>query len=73
MIDALRPAGLPGTLRALMLVNPGGWKDTLLTDDVAALYVLHPERFGPKGAHFEPRVSPDDLRGLWLRAVNRAD
>ena len=73
MIDALGSKGLPGMLRTLMLVNPGGWKDTLLTDDVAALYLLHPDRFDPKGAHLEPRVSPDELRALWVRAVNRED
>jgi hypothetical protein len=72
MLDALRPVGLPGTLRALMLANPGGWKDMLLTDDVAALYLLHPEAFAPKGVHLEPRVPPDELRRLWVRAVNRA-
>lgn len=72
MLDALRPVGLPGTLRTLMLANPGGWKDMLLTDDVAALYLLHPEAFAPKGVHLEPRVPPDELRRLWVRAVNRA-
>jgi hypothetical protein len=71
MVDALGPAGLPGTLRALLGGNPEGWRESLLTDDVAALYMLHPAAFGPKGRHLEPTVSPEELRGLWVRAVNR--
>jgi len=71
MIGQLAPVGLPGTVRALFLGNPGGWKDTLMWDDSAVLYFLHPEAFGPKGAHVEPIVSPDEIRRLWLRATNR--
>ena len=73
MIAALAPAGLPGTLRALLLGNPEGWKDTLMWDDSAALYVLHPEVFERKGAHVEPKVSPDEIRRLWLGAANRSN
>ena len=41
-------------------------------DDSAALYLLHPEAFRPKGAHMEPAVPPDEFRRLWLAAVNRS-
>lgn len=71
LINQLMPFGLPGTLRALLLANPNGWKDTLMWDDSAVLFLLHPEAFGPKGAHVEPTVSPDEIRRLWLRATNR--
>jgi inosine-uridine nucleoside N-ribohydrolase len=71
MIDQLSPRGLPGTLRALMSANRDSWKEALLWDDSAALYLLHPERFALKGAHQEPNVSPADLRSLWLDAANR--
>lgn len=71
MFGQLTPAGLPGTVRALFLGNPGGWKDTLMWDDSAVLYLLHPEAFGPKGAHVEPVVSTDEIRRLWLQATNR--
>ena len=71
MIGQLTPAGLPGTVRALFLGNPGGWKDTLMWDDSAVLYFLHPEAFAPKGAHVEPIVSPDEIRRLWLQDTNR--
>lgn len=73
MIGALAPSGLPGTLRALMLGNPAGWKDTLMWDDAAALYLLHPGAFGPKANHAEPTVPPDELRRLWLDAANRTN
>jgi hypothetical protein len=72
MVAQLRPTGLPGTLRAVMLANPAGWKETLMWDDTAALYLLHPEAFGAKGGHVEPTVAPEELRRLWLTAANRA-
>ncbi len=68
MVAQLRPTALPGTL---MPANPNGWKDTLMWDDSAALYLLHPEAYGPKGAHLEPTVPPEEFRRLWLAAANR--
>jgi inosine-uridine nucleoside N-ribohydrolase len=70
MIQALGGTGLPGTLRAILFANPKGWADTLMWDDSAALYLLHPQAFGPKAAHVEPTVAPDEIRRLWLAAAN---
>ena len=71
MVEQLIAKGLPGTVRALLLANRDAWKEALMWDDSAALYLLHPDRFAPKGAHQEPTASPADLRTLWLNATNR--
>jgi hypothetical protein len=70
MLEQLVPKGLPGTLRALMFNNRDAWKDALMWDDSAALYLLYPGRFARKGAHFEPNVPPDEMRLFWLNATN---
>ena len=71
MIEQLVQKGLPGTIRALLLTNRDAWKDALMWDDSAALYLLRPDRFGPQGAHQEPVVPPAEIRDLWLNATNR--
>ena len=71
MVEQLAAKGLPGTVRALMYANRDAWKDALMWDDAAALHLLHPDRFAPKGAHQEPTASPADVRTLWLNATNR--
>lgn len=48
---------------------------SLLWDQSAALFLVHPEAFenvGGPGGHYEPAVSPDDLRALWTSATNAA-
>ena len=48
---------------------------SLLWDQSAALFLVHPEAFknvGGSGGHYEPSVSPDDFRALWTRATNAA-
>jgi len=70
MLSSLAASGLPGTMAAALRANPDGWKDSLLTADAAAVYILRPDLFAPKGAHLEPMLSPDDLRRLWTAAVN---
>ena len=71
MIEQLVQKGLPGTIRALLLTNRDAWKDAMMWDDSAALYLLRPDRFGPQGAHQEPVVPPAEIRDLWLNATNR--
>lgn len=71
MVEQLGAKGLPGTLRALLLANRDAWKEALMWDDSAALYLLHPDQFTPKGAHQEPTASPAEVRNLWLNAANR--
>lgn len=73
MISALTPAGLPGTLRVLLQANATGWQGTLMSDDSVVVYVLHPEAFGQRAHHVEPKVPPEEIRTLWLRAVNKAN
>lgn len=48
---------------------------SLLWDQSAALFLVHPDAFmnvGGSGGHYEPSVSPDDLRKLWTRLTNAA-
>ncbi len=71
MLGGLSTAGLPGTLRALMLANVEAWRGTLMWDDLVALYVLHPEAFGAEGKHVEPRAAPEEIQRLWVEAVGR--
>jgi len=71
MLGGLATAGLPGTLRALMLANVEAWRGTLMWDDLVTLYVLHPEAFGAEGKHVEPRAAPDEIQRLWVEAVGR--
>lgn len=71
MVEALAQDGLPGLVRAAMLANRDRWKDTLMTDEAAVLFMLHPEAFSAKDKHMEPTVPPAAFRDLWLRAANR--
>lgn len=48
---------------------------SLLWDQSAALFLVHPEAFrnvGGADGHYEPSVSPDDFRALWTRSTNAA-
>ncbi|HWJ73324.1 MAG TPA: nucleoside hydrolase [Kaistia sp.] len=68
MVEGLRPYGLTGSLKAALLANqhtwnpaklhlsPDGFGESLMWDESAALYLLHPELFTPVGRHYEPRV-----------------
>lgn len=48
---------------------------SLLWDQTAALFLLHPDLYkkvgGPAG-HYEPTVSPDALRTLWTKETNKS-
>jgi hypothetical protein len=70
MVARLDRTGMPGLLRAALLVDPAQWLGTRLWDDAAALYVLAPGRFTPQGRHVEPTVSQERFRDLVVGAIN---
>jgi inosine-uridine nucleoside N-ribohydrolase len=70
MIERLAQAGMPGVLRAALLLDPSQWLGTRLWDDTAALYLLAPQGFAVHGAHLEPTVNEETLRRRLVRAIN---
>jgi inosine-uridine nucleoside N-ribohydrolase len=71
MVEQLAGAGLPALLRALLNADTSQWLGgTRLWDDTAALYLLEREKFKPVGAHYEPAVDEDKLRGELVKAIN---
>jgi hypothetical protein len=48
---------------------------SLLWDQSAALFLLHPDvyrKVGGAGGHYEPTVTPAGLRTLWTNATNKS-
>lgn len=83
MVRALGPAGLPNTLKQVLLNDSDTWAiDTweqagyggrsLFWDQSAALALLDPDVFGPVGAHVETVLSPADFQAEWTEFTNRA-
>ncbi|MCX5516704.1 nucleoside hydrolase [Kaistia algarum] len=92
MVERLRADGLPGSLKAALLANQHTWNPTkvpasaggpggesLMWDQSAAIYLLHPELFGPVGHHYEPLVLGGShartnarLLRIWTRDTNAA-
>jgi hypothetical protein len=70
MVESFETAGMPGLLRAALLVDPSQWLGTRLWDDAAALYLVRPGAFAPAGKHLEPAVGEDAFRALLVGAVN---
>jgi hypothetical protein len=70
MVARLGPAGLPGLLRAVLEADPSQWLGTRLWDDTAALFLVHPSVFAPRGRHLEPTVGEARLRDLLVTATN---
>lgn len=70
MVDQLARSGLPGVLRAALRADASPWLGTRLWDDTAALYLLAPEHFTANGAHLEPAIDEDTLRGELVKAIN---
>ncbi|HEY0454115.1 hypothetical protein [Actinophytocola sp.] len=70
MVARLERAGLPGLLRAALLVDPTQWLGTRLWDDAAALYAIAPGWFEPHGGHQEPAVPEEKFRDLVVNAIN---
>ena len=86
MVNNLESRGLPNTLKRILLQNPYSWNldtwpnktyggRTLMWDQSAALYMIYPEIFkkvGGPGGHYEPAVSPEELRVKWTQSTNQA-
>ena len=70
MIERLVQAGMPGVLRAALLLDPSQWLGTRLWDDTAAYYLLAPQDFAVNGAHLEPAVNEEALRRRLVKAIN---
>jgi inosine-uridine nucleoside N-ribohydrolase len=70
MVDRLAGADMPGMLRAALNADPSQWLGTRLWDDTAALYLLNRKLFKATGAHFEPAMDEQTLRGEWVKAIN---
>jgi hypothetical protein len=70
MVARFEQAGMPGLLRAALQVDPSQWLGTRLWDDAAALFVIAPGTFAPRGRHVEPTVPEDRFRDLVVRAIN---
>jgi hypothetical protein len=71
MVARLGSAGLPGLLRAVLLADPAQWLGTRLWDDTAALSLVAPGVFAPRGGHLEPVVGEERFRDLVVAAINR--
>jgi len=70
MIERLNETGMPGVLRAALLLDPAQWLGTRLWDDTAALYLLAPRDFAVNGAHLEPAINEETLRRRLVQAIN---
>jgi len=92
MVMGLGDAGMPGVMKLALLGRRDTWDPvkvakeaggpgglSLLWDQSASLYMLHPEAFAPVGNHYEPRLVEDSddktlaaLRKMWTDDTNRA-
>jgi len=79
MVDGLDNYGLPGTLKAALMSNQHYWRLEYLTngnqsrlwDQLAALYMLHPEDFHLNAGHMEPTPSPAVMQKMWTDDINK--
>lgn len=77
-VDELRQEGMPGALRTALKTTLWTWEPgslspgnaSLLWDDSAAIFLLDREGYARVGGHWEPTISPEELRQRWVRAVN---
>ena len=68
--DALaEKPGMAPVIAAMLRANPEGWKKTSLWDDLAALYLLRPDVFAPRGGHIEPCVPAATIRQMLAAAL----
>lgn len=79
MVEALHPDGLPGALKAALLVTQSTWRadqldaangKSFLWDQLAAMYLLRPELFHLVDAHMEPAAAAPDIRKIWTDLTN---
>lgn len=79
MAEGLRPTGLPGSVRAALLSNLSTWEvastvdgnKSLLWDQSASTYLLHPKLYAKVGGHWEPTIPVETFRRLWTESINR--
>jgi hypothetical protein len=71
MVARLGQTGLPGLLKAVLVADPTQWLGTRLWNDTAALSLVRPGAFAPRGEHLEPVVGEATLRDLIVASVNR--
>ncbi|KUI26983.1 hypothetical protein AU195_04305 [Mycobacterium sp. IS-1496] len=83
MVRQLRPLGLPGTLRQILLGETASWAvDTwersgyggrsMFWDQSTALALVEPGLFAPVGAHVETVLNPEDFANRWAELANRS-
>ncbi|MGB3440643.1 MAG: hypothetical protein WBA97_18000 [Actinophytocola sp.] len=72
MVARLGHTGRPGLLKAALLADPSQWLGTRLWDDTAALSLVEPGVFAPRGGHLEPTVGEAAFRELVVAAINRS-
>ena len=76
MVRSLGPAGLPNTLKQILLNHPESWAldtwehsgyggRTMFWDQSTTLALLDPAAFRPVGAHLETVLSPTDFQRRW--------
>lgn len=81
MARGLTPAGLPGTLRRILLDDPDTWAldtweqsgyggRTMFWDQSTVLALLDPGAFRLVGAHWETLLSPQDFQRRWVEFTN---
>lgn len=80
MVEGLDKRGLPGALRQALLGNQITWnlevmpkgEKSLMWDQLAALYMLHPDLYvNVPGGFMEPSRSANEMRALWTEDTNR--
>ena len=79
MVSGLHNDGLPGTLKSALMTNPKQWdlnhmtqgNQSRLWDQLAALYLIHPDAFHLVEGHMEPHLPPSVVQRLWTEAVNK--
>lgn len=79
MVSRLDNDGLPGTLKGALMANPKQWdlnhmtkgNQSRLWDQLAALYLIHPDAFHLVDGHMEPHLPPSEIQRLWTAAVNK--
>jgi inosine-uridine nucleoside N-ribohydrolase len=78
MVKGLLSTGLPGSLKQALLSHEKSWRLDLLTggnksllwDQLAAMYLLHPELYHHVSSHMEPTVSALEIQRLWTKDTN---
>lgn len=79
MVQSLDSVGLPGALKQALLNNQETWnlkvmpegRSSYLWDQLAALYLLHPQLYqAMPGGFMEPTVPALEIQGIWVKDTN---